>query len=71
MVSIRKLQTQTPEAEMKTITKSAELGKGWTGTRYSDDSADVKNDAQRQLIELSPTSVATLRKILNSTGKGA
>jgi hypothetical protein len=56
---------------MKTITKSAELGKGWTGTRYSDDSADVKNDAQRQLIELSPTSVATLRKILNSTGKGA
>ena len=56
---------------MKTITKSADLGKGWSADRFSDDSIDVRNQEQRQLIELEPASVATLRNIFNSVGKGA
>lgn len=51
---------------MKTITKSADLGKGWSADRFTDDSMDVKNSAQRQLIDLSPSSVATLRAALNA-----
>ena len=57
--------------ETKTLTKTTDLSKGWMADQFSDRSMDIRNDAKRQLIDLSPSSVETLRQALNSKGKAA
>jgi hypothetical protein len=51
------------------MTKTTDLGKGWRADQFTDTSMDIRNDAQRQLIDLAPSSVALLKLALK--GKAA
>jgi hypothetical protein len=44
--------------------RTTDLARGWAADQYTDRSMDIRNDRQRQLIDLAPASVDTLRQAL-------